>query len=103
MKPLYLGILVLTALCPAIFAGHKNIRLYRYWQSMLKAILIPSILFWIWDSAATARGPWGFNPDYSLGIHILNLPLEEYLFFLVIGFVSIFTYEVVKSAMKGKV
>lgn len=102
MKSLYLVILILTVSCPAIFAGHKNLRLYRFWLPMLKAILIPSALFWIWDSAATARGHWGFNADYILGIYIFNLPVEEYLFFLVIGFVSIFTYEVVKSAVKKK-
>jgi len=98
VKYLYLCVLLSVFVWPLYFCAHPTMRLYRYWRSLLKAILIPSVVFWIWDIVATARGHWSFNPDYVLGVQLVNLPVEEYFFFIVVAFVSIFTYEVVKSA-----
>ncbi len=102
MKSEYSLILFLTAIVPVILSNHKNIRLWRHWKALAKAVFIPSVVFWIWDIAATFRGHWNFNSKYILNLKIVNLPIEEYLFFIVLGFVSIFTYEVVKSKMADK-
>ena len=40
----------------------------------------------------TAKGVWWFNTDYTLGIVIAGLPLEEWLFFICIPFSCVFTY-----------
>jgi len=34
-----------------------------------------------WDSAAVARGLWGFDPQRILGIRAFGLPVEELAFF----------------------
>lgn len=45
-----------------------------------------------WDVIFTINGVWGFNSDYFLGVEILSLPFEEWLFFLCIPFACVFTH-----------
>ena len=38
------------------------------------------------------QGVWWFNTDYTLGLVLAGLPIEEWLFFICIPFSCIFTY-----------
>jgi lycopene cyclase domain-containing protein len=40
-------------------------------------------------------GIWGFNPSFVMGIWILKLPLEEWLFFIVVPYACYFIYAVI--------
>ena len=51
-----------------------------------------AIPFIAWDVWFTATGVWWFNTDYTLGIELAGLPLEEWLFFICIPFSCVFTY-----------
>ena len=58
------------------------------------SILPISTLFLIWDAYAIAQGHWFFDREQILGIYgPFNIPLEEYLFFMVIPIAAIFTIE----------
>jgi len=68
----------------------------RRWKRALLSILPISTLFLIWDAYAIAQGHWFFNRDQMLGIYgPLKIPLEEYLFFIVVPLAAIFTLEAV--------
>jgi len=49
-------------------------------------------IYLIWDIIFTRIGVWGFNEDYLIGLTILSLPLEEWLFFICIPFASLFIH-----------
>jgi lycopene cyclase domain-containing protein len=49
-------------------------------------------IFLIWDAVFTEYDIWGFEVTYCLGIYFLKLPIEEWLFFFVIPFCSLFTH-----------
>jgi lycopene cyclase domain-containing protein len=58
------------------------------------SVLPISTLFLLWDAYAISKGHWFFDRDQMLGIvGPLNIPLEEYLFFIVIPMAAIMTIE----------
>jgi len=62
---------------------------------MLIAIVIPAIPFLLWDVVVTGTH-WNFNPEYVSGIKIINLPIEEILFFITVPFACLFTWEMIR-------
>ena len=57
-------------------------------------IAVMSLLFVPWDVWFTSKQVWGFNDKYITGIEIGGLPIEEWMFFLVVPFACAFIYEV---------
>jgi lycopene cyclase domain-containing protein len=58
------------------------------------SVLPNSTLFLNWDAYAISKGHWFFDREQILGIYgPLNIPLEEYLFFIVIPMAAIMTIE----------
>ena len=47
------------------------------------------------DMYAVAKGVWNFPGDVMLGIYLINLPLEEYLFVLIVPYFILTVYKVV--------
>ncbi len=68
---------------------------------MLIAIVIPAIPFLLWDALVTGAH-WHFNPKYVSGIKIVNLPIEEILFFITVPFACLFTWEMIIKRVKEK-
>ena len=69
---------------------------FRRLQRAAISILPISLLFLIWDAYAIKNGHWFFDRTQILGIYgPFNIPLEEYLFFIIVPFAAIFTSEAV--------
>jgi lycopene cyclase domain-containing protein len=73
---------------------------FRRWKYLFPAMFLTATLFIGWDAVFTAKGIWGFTPRHLSGISWLHLPLEEILFFFVIPYASIFTFDVVLAYFK---
>ncbi len=83
----------LFALIPVLaLSFDRRVHYYTYWRALLPAMFIVAIFFWIWDVYKTAVGVWGFNPAHYTFL-LLNLPIEEWLFFFTFPFASVFIYE----------
>lgn len=70
-----------------------SLTIRRDYISLVKAIMVVSPLYLFWDFLATWKDSWSFNPKYVLGIYIINLPIEEVLFFVVTPFATLFIYD----------
>ncbi len=87
---------------PAFFGSLKCCYIWNHWKQMLIAIVIPAIPFLLWDALVTGAH-WHFNPKYVSGIKIINLPIEEILFFITVPFACLFTWEMIIRRAKEKV
>ena len=93
MKPYtYLLILLFTVFVCFIASFDKRIKFNKHFGSFLKSAILVAIPFILWDIWFTAHGVWWFNYDYTLGIKVAGLPIEEWLFFICIPFSCVFTY-----------
>lgn len=66
----------------------------RRFKRAALSILPISLLFLAWDAYAIAQGHWFFDRTQILGVYgPLGIPLEEYLFFIVVPLAAILTME----------
>ncbi len=86
---------------PAFFGSLKCCYIWNHLKPMLIAIAIPAIPFLLWDVFVTGTH-WHFNPEYVSGIKIINLPIEEILFFITVPFACLFTWEMIIRRVKEK-
>ena len=88
----YLWINLLSISIPLLVSFHPRVKLYKKWSRLSIAILLALIPYIIWDVYFTEKGFWGFNEVYLIGVYILGLPVEEWLFFICIPYACIFTH-----------
>ncbi|MBN1913197.1 MAG: lycopene cyclase domain-containing protein [Candidatus Omnitrophica bacterium] len=88
--------LFLSLLGPLCLSFYPPLGFYRNKRALIYAISSVLFIFGLWDIFATWRGHWFFDARGIYGIKIVNLPVEEWLFFVVIPFCCIFTWEALK-------
>lgn len=92
MSLTYASILFFTVIICFIASFDRRLRFNQYFVPFIKAAILVAIPFIAWDVWFTSKGVWWFNTDYTLGLVIAGLPLEEWLFFIFIPFSCVFTY-----------
>ncbi len=92
----YAALLIISGIVPFILSFWPRLGFYRNLRALFLSIVLIVIIFGTWDVIATRRGHWYFDPKGVWPVRILGLPLEEWLFFIVIPFCCIFTWEAIK-------
>lgn len=91
----YAKILFFAAIIPFVLSFYPNLHFYRKPKALVLSIGSVIFIFGIWDVIATHYGHWWFVVDKVSILYWLGLPLEEWLFFAIIPFCCLFTWEVV--------
>lgn len=91
---LYLGLLIISVLYPIAQSFEHRLQFYKKIRFLWPGILIMMAVFIPWDIAFTDQGIWWFNDRYLTGVRLFLLPIEEWLFFIVVPYACIFLYEV---------
>lgn len=93
----YLLLLALTFL-GSLFIGFKyKTGFFSKLKYLIPAVLFSGAIFLIWDLRFDERAIWRFNPEFLIGVNILNLPIEEWLYFIAIPFLGVSVYEYAKQ------
>ena len=92
MNTLYLWLNIGSIAVPLLYSFHPKLQLYKKFHWLLLSLMLTMGVFIPWDVIFTINGVWGFNSDYFLGVEILSLPFEEWLFFICIPFACVFTH-----------
>jgi len=94
----YVGMLTFTVIGSFWLEIAFRVRVLKRFKRAAIAITPIAVAFLIWDSLAIAHHDWYFDPKQILGIiGPFHIPLEEYLFFLVVPLAAIMTIESVRK------
>jgi lycopene cyclase domain-containing protein len=75
-------------------------RVYRRFRAVLWALVPVALVFSVWDVAGILRDHWSYNPRFVSGFQLgFGMPVEEFVFFLVIPICGLLTYEAVGSTL----
>ena len=92
----YLILLVGSICIPLLLSFDKKVQYYKSLKYILPAILTTAILFWVWDIWFVEALIWSFNMEYTIGLTFWGMPIEEWLFFMIVPYCCMFIYEVLK-------
>jgi lycopene cyclase domain-containing protein len=92
----YLAINIGVLLFPLLLSFDRKVSFYKHWKHVFFSSAIIGFVFLFWDIFFTSLGVWGFTDKYLVGITLINLPIEEWLFFVTVPYSCLFVYECVK-------
>ena len=93
----YFLILISLLAVTLIIEKANKIHLYKNRRERLEIISLFFIIGVIWDSFAIWRGHWIFPASGNIGITIGLMPIEEYLFILIIPYTVLTIYKLIDS------
>jgi lycopene cyclase domain-containing protein len=96
----YLALLFICLLVGFLLQRRYKIHLYHSFKEELVFVLILLIIMIPMDIYAVAHGVWAFPGDGILGVHIFNLPIEEYLFVLVVPYFVLIMYKTILKKVR---
>lgn len=102
MKSEYFLVLAATLFFPLALSFTRKFRIAGSPLQLVVSILAMCIPYWVWDVIVTEREHWWFNADHVVGWIVWGLPIEEWLFFVVIGFNAIFTWNAINAVVGGR-
>ncbi|MDD5077625.1 MAG: lycopene cyclase domain-containing protein, partial [Candidatus Omnitrophica bacterium] len=97
----YLGLLILSGIVPLLLSFYPPLKFWRNARALFFTLMLILLVFGSWDVFAAWRGHWYFDSAGVFRVRLFGLPLEEWLFFIVIPFCCVFTWEALKF-IRGK-
>ncbi|MEN9305047.1 MAG: hypothetical protein RLZZ159_336 [Actinomycetota bacterium] len=101
LKFSYFAMLVFTVLGSFWLEVIFKVGVLRRLKRAFLSILPTAVVFLIWDYYAVHSGHWFFDAEQVVGVYgPSGIPLEEFLFFLVVPLAALMTIEAVRAVNK---
>jgi len=97
---LYACLMLISFAGPFLLSFDKKVAFYKLWLPLFAGIFFNAVLFILWDAWFTRQGIWSFNNDYVWLFRLYDLPIEEWSFFFVVPYASVFIYSSIKTYIK---
>lgn len=97
----YLAVLGACLVATAPLELVLRVGVYRQAKRLLLTLACTGAVFVTWDLVGARLGHWDYDPARVTGVALLGLPLEEYLFFVVVPLCGILGYEAVVASLPG--
>jgi lycopene cyclase domain-containing protein len=94
---LYAWLMFFSFIGPFALSFDKKVAFYKWFKPLMAGIGANAILFIAWDGWFTRAGVWSFNNQYVWDFRLNDLPIEEWSFFLVVPYASVFIYACLKA------
>ncbi len=95
--------LILMAACLLVTAPLEVVfraRVYRRPRRLLLALAPTLAIFLVWDWVGIVRGHWSYSDRFTTGVLLpFGIPLEEFVFFVVVPICGLLTYEAVGTVL----
>jgi len=91
----YLAILFSVFLISSSLKFKYKIQLFNSVKEGVLLAIALLVIGGLWDSYAILRGYWSFEEEFFIGVNIGVMPLEEYLFMLIIPFLVLVLYRII--------
>ncbi|HMM11022.1 MAG TPA: lycopene cyclase domain-containing protein [Bacteroidales bacterium] len=101
MNPVYLYLDLFTIFFPFVLSFDRKVAFYKEWKYLFPAIGIMGAFFIGKDIWYASMQIWGFNDRYLLGIRWFGLPVEEWMFFVVVPYAIVFIYACLRAYLKS--
>lgn len=95
----YLIFNIVVIACPLVVTRFVKQAWLPFFKPFVISFMLVSTPFLIWDHAVTDVF-WSFNPLYTTGWKVGNLPIEEVLFFLTVPYACIFVWDILSQKVK---
>lgn len=95
--PEYLFILIVVFFVTLSLHTLSRVKLYTSLRHFLIFNIVNLFLAVIWDQFAIYRGHWHFESRFLVGVNIGFMPIEEFLFVLVVSYFAIVLYKVIEK------
>jgi len=93
----YLLLDLFTIAGPLFLSFDKKVAFFKSYKFLAPSVAITSFLYLVWDVWFTDINIWKFNDKFLIGKFFLGLPLEEYLFFLVVPYACLFIFRCLQA------
>ena len=98
LKFSYFAMLLFTVVGSIWLEIFLKVVVLRRLKRAVLSIIPTAIIFLVWDYYAVVSGHWWFDKEQVVGIFgPKGIPLEEFLFFIVVPLASLLTIEAVRT------
>ena len=97
--PEYALVLLLIFVLSLFMHRKYKLRIFESKQHMIIFYLIFLIIGIAWDHVAIYRGHWSFSEEHLLGPRLGLMPIEEYLFGIIVPYFGLVIYKLVEERL----